>query len=1424
MADDDDELQPGLVAVYRDAAGREARRIDAEVNLHWSRSDVPDGRLSQGPYQAEWTGLLLTQSRGSYRLSAFVEGELSVRLAGKPVLEASTKQPQWVRSEPIDLSFGWHPLEVRFGQTDPQARLSLYWSGPDFQLEPIGWRQLFHEPAAAAGDEFRRGQILVRALRCAACHELPGERLLPAPALDQLAGNLEPQWLVDWLAESHRPADGLAESLERRMPRFEFSRQQAEALAAYLLHREVGPNTETSPVDSVEPAKATGQARPNGQSKKSKSEPPADPAEGRRLLLTIGCLACHQLDSLGSKSLLGGGDLTAIAAKRPAGYFARWLTQPLSVNRQHRMPQFDLTPDEQRHLAAFLSTCSPARSLPAGRESEAQSSAPAAGAEAREDSPELVATGQRLFVQFRCHACHQGPAGTMAAETERRPWSANFAEPLSCLAKPSADSAATRPRYVLDDASRRDVVRYWSEVQPRSAESADAISTDADWLLREKNCLACHARGVAQGLAAGLTRLGRQVPDLGPLAPALTPPSLEAVGDKLHDSALRESITRQAPPHRPWLLVRMPRFRLDEAQLESLVEHLVVADRVPDHDQQAIPAENSLEVQTAGARLVTTDGFGCTSCHRVGGVEPPQAPLNAKGPDLSGLGRRIRYPWFDRWVRNPARIVPRMEMPSVKLPVRGVLDEQLDRQLATVWHVLNQPGYVPPLPNPVRVVRRTGVEPHEPAAVITDVVQAGGEPWIKPLLIGLPNRHNILFDLATAQPAIWTLGDVARQRTQGKTWFWELAGVRVWEANRKEVPWSLHDGGRRLQPKRAGQFVTEFDAYRHLPGALEFEYRLQFGDRGAAGETPAPNVRITETYSVPPADAAGQGFERTISVHGLADSQSLHLQLLGPSRLDADPSASDGWLRLAGPSGVAVRIAPGGSATLEPSGRLVMNGRHDGPMQARLQYRTQLPVDQFPPLPESPVVESAQTLDVVPGFQAVRLPVSDQVMPTALAWRPDGTLAFTSLKGRVWIARDSDGDGLEDQLHCFSDDLAAPFGLAAGEGYLDVINKYALLRLYDDNQDGRADRVRTVASGWGHTADYHDWATGLPATGDGGYYIATACQQDQRDAAAAHWRGMVLRLDPRQPTADDPRAFQVQPVSGGHRFPIGIARRQGGELFVTDNQGNYNPFNELNHVRPGARYGFLNAIERRPGFEPPLTPPAVNIPHPWTRSVNGICFLETPPGIRQRLGHDAFGPFEGHLVGCEYDTRRLIRISLQRVGNSWQGAAYPFSYDQPPQGQPLLGPLACAVSPQGDLYVGCLRDSGWGGANNVGSLVRLRPDLSQLPAGLAEVTATSDGFLLRMTRPVDPAQAARRENFSVASYTRVATPAYGGPDQERRNERLARIEISDDRFQVRLVLDELRAGFVYEFRVKNLAGADRPLFPDEAHYTLNVVP
>ncbi len=428
---------------------------------------------------------------------------------------------------------------------------------------------------------------------------------------------------------------------------------------------------------------------------------------------------------------------------------------------------------------------------------------------------------------------------------------------------------------------------------------------------------------------------------------------------------------------------------------------------------------------------------------------------------------------------------------------------------------------------------------------------------------------------------------------------------------------------------------------------------------------------------------------------------------------------------------------------------------------------------------------------------------------------------FCSLKGQVFEGIDSDRDGSEDQLRILADGLPAPYGVHAGPDYVDVSAKYAVLRLKDASKSGR--RVEAIASGWGYSPDYHDWAIGLPRNERGEYFLGIPCQQDKRSPAAARFHGNVLRLTPRTPTTDDPRRFALAPLSTGHRFPMGLALDRAGELFVTDNQGNYKPFNELNHVRPGAYFGFVNYLDRgKPA--PPTTPPAIDIPHPWTRSVNGICFLHTPKELRAELGRDAFGPLEGHLIGCEYDTRRLIRMTLQRVGDIFQGAAYPLSIPPHDPQRGFLGPLVCAVSPRGELYVGSIRDSGWGAGNNVGEIVRVQIHSDKLPGGIAEVRATHEGFVLDFIRPIDRNVAGRTESYALQSYRREATPAYGGPDRDRRTEKVVGVAVAVDARRVTLKLAEMRPGFVYQMRLKNLAPGGGDFHPAEAHYTLRVLP
>src|SRR5438045_924562 len=182
-------------------------------------------------------------------------------------------------------------------------------------------------------------------------------------------------------------------------------------------------------------------------------------------------------------------------------------------------------------------------------------------------------------------------------------------------------------------------------------------------------------------------------------------------------------------------------------------------------------------------------------------------------------------------------------------------------------------------------------------------------------------------------------------------------------------------------------------------------------------------------------------------------------------------------------------------------------------------------------------------------------------------------------------------------------------------------------------------------------------------------------------------------------------------------------------------------------------------------------------------------------------------------------------MSLQKIGDTYQGCAYPLSIPPADVEKGLLGPIVCAIKPTtGELYVGEIRDSGWGAGNNIGRIVKIKIEPEKLPCGIAEVRATKTGFTIDFFKPVDRAKAADLASYSIQSYRRESTPAYGGPDLDRRNETISTAELSVDGKRVTLTLPELRRGHVYEVRTKNLAPGGAMFHPDEAHYTLNQIP
>ncbi|MBS0264003.1 MAG: c-type cytochrome [Planctomycetes bacterium] len=1360
-AEDDDEFVPGLTARYT-VAGQTLDRIDRDIHFDWGKQS-PDARLPAGPLSVHWQGRLLARGSDPHAFHLFLCGTATVRLNDRVVVSGTRDTPSWVAGELVDLGEGEPRIEITYQQTGDSALIRLFWSSPKFPTEPVPPQALFRSTPRRELDQVARGAELFATLRCQACHRDSADEVpAPAPALAKHGVEVDRNWLVDWLVSPTRHAG------QSRMPALGFSQAEAAAIADYL----------------VKPAAAEPADRwPAG------AERSAAVRQGEILFRSLGCLACHTRGTEGSAAPHGGGDLTAIGSKRSIHWLDRWLADPGLLNRDHRMPVFSLSDEERQSLALFLGSLQITRDV------------------GPETSPATVDVSQ-LLAAARCAACHrlddQQPGSLeprlSALRQPVRQWeracseveqSVRLHQPVFRLNK--VDQQALRD-FVASRALGRSVISQ---------------TVRGEHLLLSKGCLQCHDRDAGRGLSTLAASIARSDEALVGQSESLVPPNLTAVGDKLRDEALITALSGTAKTRRlPWLRVRMPRFQHTPEEAEALRAYLVAHDRIPPAAPQAAPAERVLQSadndaktrsawKTAGQLLAGTRGFSCTACHKIASYEPRNVALATRGSDLYLIGQRMRPEYFLRWTRSPLRVIPGMEMPSFERPVAGVLAGELDQQLAALWVGLNDRSGPPKLDTST-IEQVLTVSPGERPRIVRDVFNVGSPqgPRFVPraLAIGFENSLHLLFNLdVMALQGIWS-GDFARQRASGKSWFWEPAGTQAQFADNKTPdlvlrPTTQPAAGDIVALKESGRYGRLL-SYQHVTTAAEsatghptYSIRLQYALTFDLPSGPA-QVLVEERYTpvAEPADAGHSACRRSLTVRSIPAG---YTALLRASASNTTPS---------------IRLEPG---------RMPDEARGDFDLQIPVQKPPNSETPGSPPRSHPPDATRPEAVTAVPGFDGIRLPVPLTIMPTAITWTADGTLAFCSLKGQIYLAHDTDGDGVEDRLTVFEEGLAAPYGLIADGKDLIVSHKPELLRLRDTDGDGRADVREVLADGWGYTDDYHDWTTGIVRDSRGALYIGTGSDYAKpgRDPEKSRWRGKVLRVDPDGKTT---------PLGHAFRYPTGLAITADDQVFVSDNQGVQNTFNEINHLVDGASYGVPSLFEEQ--RDAPATLPAIQVPHPWTRSINGLFFL---PGT---LGGESH-PFARHGLGCEYDSRFLVRFTVQRVGSTYQGAVYPFSVPQPAGARHgFLGMLCGAVSPRGDIYVGGIYDSGWLGGPNIGELVRLRPN-HKLPLGIRDIQAGPRTFRMTFTAPVAKAAASKPANYEIWGYTRKWQGSYATPDSGRHQLTIESAEVAADGLSVTLHTPLQQTGFVYDITCGKIGpDPDTPLWPTVGHYTLNALP
>ncbi|TXI10600.1 MAG: hypothetical protein E6Q76_03775 [Rhizobium sp.] len=1363
--DEDDEQPLGLRARYQ-VQDRVVDRVDADLAFQWGMSP-PDARLPEGKFTATWTGVLLLRSAETYQFHAFVQGRVAVRVNGQVLLQGEADAPRWISGSATPLSFGDQSLEVTYQRTGDAGQLQLCWSSTEFPLEPVPYHSLFQVKLSPELSLIDRGRIEFESHRCGHCHATTSDPdRLRGPSLKHVGGGTSRDWLLAKLTRH----GGAAAVDGEKMPHFGFGQSEAEAILAALASWGTAP--ELVPVGTL---KAGDHAK--------------DLQAGRTLIHAVGCLACHTWNSLGETTPFGGGRLDQVGERRSAEWLTTWLQSPSRINPSHRMPVFLLSEKERSQIVLALLD----RSKPWVGATGSQGVATA----------EVVEQGKRLIAAARCASCHDLP-GDQAQFAFVRPLTdreTNWEQ--SC--GQAFDRAKNRPEFPkVDLVAIRAYLGTWQREAPTAGDKAAEPLRGAS-LLERKNCTNCHDRDAQRGISKHAAAIAKADESLAGLHMTLIPPRLNAVGDRMRDAALAEAVRgEQKSPRLNWLRVRMPRFAHSEREQAALTRYLLAHDRIPDgspmRDQtkQAIAAKPDPQEMLAGRELLGGKGFSCVACHAVKEYTPKVTALGTRGSNLHLLGERMRSEYFFRWTRAPLRVMPGVEMPNYQRPHEFILPGQLDRQLAAIWQAVNDPNLTAPT-NPAVVEQLLAVSRTERPKVVRDVFTVPGAPnetVARSYAAGMPGGHSILFDIETGSLRGWTLGDFARQRCEGKRWYWDLAGTVLAAGFEKRPDLVVVDPktGQIMGPEAGWAAEYRLMSDHREEGAVELHFRVML----TKGEVTHELSEIVERW-----EATAHGWDRLITATAPADMEVWYRNSLPKVRAEQAQIEVDG-----APAKEQAISIPGAIAF----SRDPQTGRH----ALKVRYRTTLEWPAGRQQTAAAKVSPTDPITSVPGFSGRRLAFPRSIMPTALAWDHRQRLMFTSLKGHLY--RQETGDDAEP-LTVVESGLAAPYGLielpmpAAATSpdqqfSVVVAHKPELLKLQLDERGAVRDRA-VLASGWGITDDYHDWTCGIVKDSKGNLFVGLGSDYTFKNRPKEHsrWRGDILRIDP---------AGAIESIARGLRYPTGLAIDDQDRLFCTDQQGVQNTFNELNLIQTGHRYGVPSRHEANP--EAPADPAAVQIPHPWTRSVNGIVWVPSSPA-------KSLAPFAGQFLACEFNNHMLIRMSVQSVGDVVQGAVYPFSKPaKDGDAANFVGPLCIGLSPAGEIYVGGLQDGGWAGGLNVGDIVKLAVS-GEVPNGIREIRATHSGFEIEFFDRVDRGRSTDPGYYKVSGYTRVWKGDYATPDSGNHACEVQSAVLSADERTVSLHVAGRKTGYVYDIAVGEVGtGPQRALWPTIGHYTLHRIP
>ena len=469
--------------------------------------------------------------------------------------------------------------------------------------------------------------------------------------------------------------------------------------------------------------------------------------------------------------------------------------------------------------------------------------------------------------------------------------------------------------------------------------------------------------------------------------------------------------------------------------------------------------------------------------------------------------------------------------------------------------------------------------------------------------------------------------------------------------------------------------------------------------------------------------------------------------------------------------------------------------------------------------------QSAMAKKEAQFYDIVDVPIPEDVVLEVggLALTDEDKLGVSTRRGEVWVIDKPYGNSPDYTR--FASGMHEALGLNYKDKSFYLSQRGELTRLDDKDNNGVADVYKTIYS-WPLSGNYHDYSYGPKFMDNGDMLVTLNLSWIGHGASLVKWRGWMLRITPEG---------EMTPIATGLRSPSGYVINDAGDIFYSENQGDWVGSGRITHLEKGDFAGNPEGlvwsgdpksplklkkedIEEESGLSlyeyskkvPELKAPAIWLPHTILGISTSDMIYDTTKG--------KFGPFEGQMFVGDQGHSKIMRVYMEKVNGVYQGAVFPFVEGF------SSGILRMLWGSDNSMFVG-MTSRGWSSTGKkMFGLQRLKWN-GKVPFEVKTMKAEDDGFLLEFTKPISKKMGTDVSSYQITTFNYLYHNTYGSPIVDQQKAVVTNADVSDDGLAVRLKVDGMKLGFIHQLKVADLkTNKGESLLHDTGYYTLNEVP